>query len=187
MEFVQPIRDKKQIEGMKKVLKATNMRDYVLFVLGINTGLRISDLLRLKQTDVINEKGKIKDRIEIREKKTGKSKNFPISDTAAKALKEYLPPGPPAEAPLFPSRKGSGPITRQQAHYILNVAAGQVGIKERIGTHTLRKTFGYHARLAGYPIETLQKIFNHSSQQITLSYIGITQDDTDEVYMNLNL
>lgn len=187
MEFVQPIRDKKQIEGMKKVLKATNTRDYVLFVLGINTGLRISDLLRLKQTDVKDEKGKIKSRIEIREKKTGKNQNFPINDTVAKALKEYLPSGPPEDTPLFPSRKGSGPITRQQAHHILNEAAQQVGIKERIGTHTLRKTFGYHARMAGYPIETLQKIFNHSSQKITLVYLGITQDDTDEVYMKLNL
>lgn len=187
MEFVQPIREKKQIEGMKKILKATNMRDYVLFVLGINSGLRISDLLRLKQTDVKNDKGKIKDRIEIREKKTGKVKDFPISDTAAKAIREYLPAGPPEDVPLFPSRKGSGPITRQQAHHVLNEAARQAGIKERIGTHTMRKTFGYQARMAGFSIETLQKIFNHSSSRITLAYIGITQDNTDEVYMNLNL
>jgi len=186
MEFVQPIRGKRQIEAMKKILKSSNMRDYVLFVLGINSGPRISDLLRLKQTDVQNEQGKIKDRIEIREKKTGKVKNFPISDTAAKALREYLP-GVPTQAPLFASRKGSSPITRQQAYRILNEAAKLAGVKERIGTHTLRKTFGYQGYKAGYSLDRLQKIFNHSSSKITLTYIGMTQDDTDEIYLNLNL
>jgi integrase len=186
LEFVQPIRDKKQIEIMKRLLKASSMRDYVLFVLGINSGLRISDLLRLKQTDVQTVKGTIKDRIELREKKTGKMKNFPISDTAAKALRDYLP-GVPTAAPLFPSRKGSGSITRQQAYRILNEAAQLAGIKDRIGTHTLRKTFGYQAYQAGYAVERLQHIFNHSSSRITLAYIGMTQDDTDEVYLNLNL
>lgn len=186
MEFVQPIREKRQIEAMKKILRASNIRDYVLFVLGINSGLRISDLLRLKQTDVQDDKGKIRDRIEIREKKTGKVKNFPISDTAAKAVREYLP-GIPMEAPLFASCKGSGPITRQQAYHSLNKAAQLVGVKERIGTHTLRKTFGYQAYKAGYSLDRLQKIFNHSSSRITLAYIGMTQDDTDEIYLNLNL
>ena len=187
VEFVQPIRDKKQIEGMKKVLKAGSLRNYALFVLGINVGLRISDLLLLRETDVKEPNGKISERIRLREKKTGKDKNFPIGETVAKALKVYLPPGPPRDVPIFPSRKGEGPITRQQAHYILNEAARQVGIKDNIGTHTLRKTFGYHAYRAGYPVEVLQKVFNHSSPRITLAYIGITQDEVDEVYMTLNL
>ncbi|KLU61764.1 tyrosine recombinase XerC [Peptococcaceae bacterium CEB3] len=186
MEFVQPIRDKKQIEAMKKILKSSSTRDYVLFVLGINSGLRISDLLRLRVADVQNENGKIRDRIEIREKKTGKVKNFPISDTATKALREFLP-NVPKEAFLFASRKGDGPITRQQAYRVLNEAARLVGIRERIGTHTLRKTFGYQGYQAGYSLDRLVKIFNHSSPRITLAYIGMTQDDTDEIYLNLNL
>ena len=78
MEFVQPIRDIKQIETIKKLLKQQSMRDYCLFVLGINSGLRISDLLKLKISDV-SEKGKVKDRIRLREKKTNKFKDFPIS------------------------------------------------------------------------------------------------------------
>lgn len=108
----------------------------------------------------------IMERIEIREKKTGKVKNFPISDTAAKVLREYLH-SVPSNAPLFPSRKGSGPITRQQAYRILNEAA--------------------HLDKKGYSLDRLQKIFNHSSSRITLAYIGMTQDDTDEIYLNLNL
>ena len=89
MQLVQPIRDKKKIEDMKKMLKSNNLRDYCLFVLGINSGLRISDLLNLKISDVVEGK-KIKDRISLREQKTGKVKDFPIGATSVKALKEYL-------------------------------------------------------------------------------------------------
>lgn len=188
MEFVQPIREKKQIEAVKKVLKSSSLRDFVLFTLGINSGLRISDLLRLNVVDIADEKSKIRDRISLREKKTGKAKAFPIGETTKKALREYLSsisldPG----QPLFPSRKGKGPLTRQQAYRILNSAARTVGIKDEIGTHTLRKTFGYHAYKSGVDITVIQKLFNHSSPAVTLRYVGITQDELDDVYLTLNL
>ena len=89
MEFVQPIRDVKQLDTIKKLLKQQSLRDYCLFVLGINSGLRISDLLKLKISD-ISDKGKIKDRIRLREKKTNKFKDFPLSNSTKSALKEYL-------------------------------------------------------------------------------------------------
>ena len=114
MEFVEPIRDRKKIDAIKKVLRGSSLRDYVLFTLGINSGLRVSDLLKLQVSDVLDEKGRVKDRITIREKKTGKAKTFPFSDTVIKALKEYLLEARP-QAVLFPSRKGGGPISRQQA------------------------------------------------------------------------
>jgi len=186
MEFVEPIRDRKKIEAIKKVLKGSNLRDYVLFILGINSGLRVSDLLKLKTSDVLDEKGRVKDRITVREKKTGKTKTFPFSDTVIKALKEYLLGTLPDRA-LFPSRKGGGPITRQQAYRIINDAAKMVGLKDKIGTHTLRKTFGYHAYMAGVDVTRIQSLLNHSSQKETLRYIGITQDELDDVYLNLNL
>ena len=91
------------------------------------------------------------------------------------------------EQPLFPSRKGNGSIKRNQAYKILSEAAHAVGIKDNIGTHSMRKTFGYHAYKTGIDISILQKIFNHSCPSITLRYIGITQDDIDDVYLNLNL
>lgn len=187
MEFVQPIRNEKQIESMKKILKGTNMRDYVLFTLGINSGLRISDLLKLKDTDVLDEKGKVKDRIIVREQKTGKTKNFPIGSTTAKAIKEYYNGQAPTGAYLFASRKGEGPITRQQAYRVLNSAAREVGIKDKIGTHTLRKTFAYIAFSRGVDITRIQKLLNHSAPSVTLAYIGITQDELDSVYLDLNL
>ena len=187
MEFVQPIRDLKQIETIKRLLRQQSPRDYCLFVLGINSGLRISDLLRLRISDV-SEKGKPKDRIRLREAKTNKFKDFPMSDNAKAAVKEYLKIRIINEnEPLFLSRKNKGFLLRQQAYRILNDVAKRVGIKEKIGTHTLRKTFGYNAHNNGYDITLIQKLFNHSSPSITLRYIGITQEQMDDVYMSLDL
>jgi integrase len=189
VELVQPIRSEKQIEAMKKILKAGNLRDYCMFVLGINCGLRIGGLLSLTIDDVVDEKGKVKDRIVLREQKTSKAKNFPIGDTSKKAMGEYLKsrqdvaPG----QPLFPSRKGGNHIGRVQAYRIINGAARAVGITDEVGTHTLRKTFGYHAYKQCKDIVVIQKLLNHSAPSVTLEYIGITQDDKDSVYLNLNL
>lgn len=189
MEFVQPIRDKGKIKRVKDLLKSKSLRDYALFTLGINSGLRISDLLNLKMSDVLTDKGKLKDRITIREKKTGKVKDFPIGPSAGKALREYLDRETVAmNGYLFTSRKGNNkPISRVQAYRILNKACETAGLDVQIGTHTLRKTFGYHAYQEGKDITLIQKLFNHASPSVTLRYIGITQDDLDNVYMTLNL
>lgn len=188
MEYVQPIRNKKVIDQIKKILKADSLRNYCLFTVGINSGLRISDLLSLKVDDVLLENGKVKDRITLQETKTGKTKNFPIADTAKKAILEYLNTREfQRDEPLFLSRKGKRAINRQQANKIVNDIARLVGLEGRFGTHSLRKTFGYHAYKSGIDISILQKLFNHSAPCVTLAYIGITQDDLDEVYLNLNL
>jgi len=89
---------------------------------------------------------------------------------------------------LFSSRKGNNrPISRVQAYRIINEACRIAKIKGSIGTHTLRKTFGYWAYKQGIDITLLMRIFNHSSPAITLRYIGITQEEINEVYINLNL
>jgi len=190
LEAVQPIRRKIDLEAVKERLKR-NPRDYALFVLGINSGLRISDLLGLSLGDVIDQEKKrtqIRERIVLREKKTGKSKSFPLNTAARSALRLYvgtlkdLDP----ERPLFKSRKGTGPISREQAYRILNVAATSCGLSN-IGTHTMRKTFGYFAYRSGVDLSFLQKILNHSSQDQTLRYIGILQDDVDDVYRRICL
>lgn len=129
-----------------------------------------------------------KDRITLREKKTNKFKDFPLSEKTKQALKEYLKTrNYNANEPLFISRKNKGFLLRQQAYKIINGVAKSVGIKEKIGTHTLRKTFGYHAYNNGYDITLLQKLFNHSSPLVTLSYIGITREELDDVYLSLDL
>ncbi len=191
MEIVQPIRKKTDLEAIKKILKKRNLRDYALFVLGINSGLRISDLLRLQVEDVLDPSSrrmKIAQRIRIREKKTGKTKDFPLNTAARSALSEYLHhAGLPKNSPLFPSRKGGRQLTTRHAHRIISAAAKKAGITERIGTHTMRKTFAYHAYKSGVDISLLQKLLNHASQTETLRYMGILRDDLDQVYENLKL
>ncbi|TCP55501.1 phage integrase family protein [Tumebacillus sp. BK434] len=172
MEFVQPIRDKKQIEEMKKVLRKQSLRDWFLFVLGINTGLRVSDELTLKVKNVRNQT-----HITIKESKTDKDKRFRINGALRECIDEYVE-GMVDEAWLFPSRKGDKPISRVQAYRILNAAAEKVGVEE-IGTHTMRKTFGYHHYKQNKDVVMLQKLFNHSAPSVTLRYIGIEQDEMD--------
>ena len=136
VEYVQLIRVKEKIETIKKVLKSGNFRDYALFVLGINSGLRISDLLKLKVEDVLDEWGKHKDRITLREKKTGKEKNFPLGKTVSKALDEYLDGRQYVAGDwLFPSRQRNKPLSRQQTYNIINSAARTRG-HQRADWHT---------------------------------------------------
>ncbi|MED4456133.1 site-specific integrase [Metabacillus fastidiosus] len=184
MQTVQPIKEKEKLEAIKKILRASSIRNELLFVLGINTGLRISDLLSLEIGDV-----KASDKIEIREKKTKKQRTIAISRKTCRLIERYLKeerPNAEYGEPLFLSQKG-GPISRQHAYDILNKAARAVGISDRIGTHSLRKTFGYFAYKKGVDLAMIQKLLNHSSQAETLRYIGITQEQMDEIVLRLDL
>lgn len=181
MNTADPIRDPKLITKMRKHLQD---RDRLLFILGINSGLRISDMLKLTVADVLG-----KDAVYLREKKTGKEKKFPINKTIQKALKEYFGNKVPSpDTMLFASREGENrAITRQTAHTILSTAGEDCNIPGIISCHTLRKTFGYHAYRQGISIGLLKEIFNHSSEAITMRYIGITQDEIDKVFIDLEL
>ena len=179
MKFVYPIKDPQKIIALKNLLKTRKGRDYMLFMMGIHSGLRISDLLSLKVEDVLNQH-----RITIREQKTGKTKSFPLASIIKDDLTLYL--SGRTTGWLFPSRQNGGePITRQMAYYFLSKAAKDVGISDPIGTHTLRKTFAYWAYKRGTSLELIQKILNHASPSVTLRYIGITQEQIDDVYEKL--
>ncbi|WP_001012175.1 tyrosine-type recombinase/integrase, partial [Bacillus thuringiensis] len=137
MNFVQPIRDSEQIQQIKEYLKEKNARNYILFVMGINTGLRISDILKLKVGDL---KGS---HISMREMKTGKQKRIQITAALKRELRWFNENREDDEY-LLKSRQGKNrPIGRSMAYKILSGAAAEFGLDE-IGTHTLRKTYGYH-------------------------------------------
>lgn len=179
MNFVQPIRDPVVIEGIKHYFKQTNERNYIMFCLGIYTGLRISDILNLKVSDF-----KGKDRIYLREIKTSKLKTLPIHPELKKILKPYMD-GKQDHQYLVISRKGENkPIKRTQAYKILKEAATKFHL-ESIGTHTLRKTFGYHFHKMTNNSEMLREIFNHVDVSITRKYIGIEQDTIDQAFFKL--
>jgi len=180
MEYVQPIRDPELLEELKKYLKAGNERDYVMFMLGINTGLRISDILKLKVKDVRG------DFISIREKKTGKAKRVVIRPVLKKVLKDYIAKMKAHEY-LFRSRKGRNkPIRRESAYSLLKKAAATVGIEE-FGTHTMRKTFGYMFYRQTHDVVALRKLFNHRDDSTTLRYIGVDQDHLDDLMLKIKI
>jgi integrase len=181
MAMVQPIRDIKDIENMKRVLKKSGQRDYMLFLTGINTGLRISDILKLKVSDV-----KGKSHISIKEKKTGKNKRLLLNAPFKVELDEYIADMQDDE-PLFKSQKGDNkPIGVVRAWGLLKDAAEKCDLDE-IGTHTLRKTFGYHFYQQYKDVALLQDIFNHSSPSVTLRYIGINADIVDTAISKFSL
>ncbi len=180
MSAVEPIKNKKDIEKIEKTLAKQGQRDLLLFVIGTNCGLRISDILKLNVSDVRN-----KTHIQITEKKTGKFKKFPIN-SKLKPMLEKFTKGRRSDEPLFLSR-WEHRLDRVSAYYIIRNACEKAKLQEKIGTHSMRKTFGYHHYQQFKDVVILQKIFNHSSPQITLRYIGIEQDEIDYSYNNFVL
>ncbi|MBL1227126.1 tyrosine-type recombinase/integrase [Enterococcus sp. BWR-S5] len=199
MKIVEPIREKKQIDAMKAILSAGKMgqRNVLLFSIGINTAYRISDLRRLKLSDVLTvSRGKViaKDRLEMKEQKTGKHNSIIISNKLRRLIQDYVMDTFPEFVAahdfnhyLFQSRKGMDqPLSRQALWNVLSSAANSIGLKN-IGSHSMRKTFGYFLYKNGTHIEIIQELLNHSSQRETLRYIGITQEDKDTAVMSLDL
>jgi len=182
MNYVEPIRDLDKIDQIKIYLRSRNQRDFIMFLLGINSGLRISDILRLKVSGV-----KDRDSIIITEKKTGKEKRFLLNDNLKSELREFITFKDEDEYMFSRYRSGKKPLDRSTAYLIINNAARAVGISDNVGTHTLRKTFGYHFYQRTKDVALLQQLFNHSSPSVTLKYIGINQDVVDKAMKDFQL
>ena len=188
VQEVEPIKNIKDINKIKQyLLGKKNKRDYCIFVVGINVGLRASDLLSLKIED-ITDGNIIFDEVTITESKTGKKKTFALNKSAKDSIKLYLSSIPSIELStyLFKSRKGEH-LGVRPLHHIIKTTIRDLGIKGNFGTHTLRKTMAYHRYINNVPLETLQKLLNHSSSSITLRYIGITKEVITDCYNAINL
>ena len=189
MISVDPIREEQKIQTMKSYLKGKNLRDHALFVVGINVALRITDLLALTWGDVVDENGKFKE-IRLLEGKTKKERRIQLNKPSQRALEELLGSldGYSMDDYLFQSREGAQkPLSRQQALNILKTAAKAVGIKDNVGTHSLRKTWGYHAWKKGFNPAIIMETLNHSNLTVTKRYLGIQQDDINDLYGSLKL
>ena len=181
MNYVDPIRNPKKVQMIAEYLKEQSDRNFIMFETGIYSGLRISDILSLKVRDIKN-----KDHVAIKEKKTGKHKKFIINPILKKEIKCYCNDKEGAEY-LIKSREGSNkPLSREMAYKILSAAGDNFGLGS-IGTHSMRKTFGYHHYAKYKDVALLQKIFNHSSPAITLDYIGIDQEYIDKSMKNFKI
>jgi integrase len=197
MDFVEPIRDRKKISQIKNLLDGSKRyRDLLLFVVGINSALRISDLLQLQIGDFIDEDGDIRNHFIIREAKRDKRNEVVVNSNMREALDKYLAYYPnighnPDNYLCFSTKLSdynyTRSITRVQGWRIVADMCHSVGLSGNYGTHTLRKTWGYHARLSGVPLELIMHKLNHSNIAVTKRYLGITDDELRALAENLNL
>lgn len=200
-----PIKSIEDIERISKYLISKDRyRDNMLFIVGINFGLRVSDLRVLRFSNLINENCMFKDSFPVFEKKTRKTRTrkknryITINTAVVEAVTLYLEHTPNVRMSdyMFRSLSNRGgnenkPLSLQSIDRILKGVAEDLSLTAKISTHTLRKTFGYHQMLMSNndsrKLLLLQKIFNHSSPAQTLDYIGITGEEIEEAYLRLNL
>jgi integrase len=189
-----PIKDPKDIERLMYYLLSEREhaktevkryqadRNWMMCLLGINTAFRAEDLLQLRVFDVI------KGYVQIKENKTGKMQNFKMNKNLHQDIKEYVERNGLSEYDyMFMGQKKkqdgknySNPITRQRAHAVITNACEAVGIYFVVGMHGLRKTFGYHFMLNGGRPETLMKMYNHDSYDVTKRYVMWGIDDAEK-------
>lgn len=186
------------------LIEQKRFRDNMLFIVGINFGLRISDLRSLRFSHLINDDCTFRDRFPILEKKTRNTRKHQrnryvtINTAVVEAVTLYLEntEGVRLSDYMFRSKSNNGvnenrPISKQAVDSILKGIAKDCGLGNRMATHTLRKTFAYHQMVMSgndpRKLLLLQKMFGHSSAAQTLDYIGITSEEIDEAYRNLNL
>lgn len=192
MNIVEPIRSENQIKQIKgNLYRQKNPRDYLIFVFGINSGLRIGDILSLKLTDVKDHRGNLKDYLDIKEQKTGKTRKVFFNKQIKEALAFYIKKTGifNLDQYLFTNEKSkeNKPITRVRAYQLINKWCKDVGLDCKVGGHTLRKTFGYHMRMQGVSIERISNLLNHRNIKVTFRYIGIDDDENKEVINGFGL
>ncbi len=188
-------RDRKSLKKFKDYYRTQkpDPRNYALVVLGLNTALRISDILNLTY-DMVYHKGEVRTHIVVKERKTGKSNHILLNQEIRKALKSYhsylisSSSHRVGNIYLFPSpRNKDRHLSRYQAYRIIQAITQAVPIEGHISCHSLRKTFGYHAWKQGADPVVIMLIYNHSSFSITKRYLCIEQDDKDDIYRKILL
>jgi integrase len=180
---VDPIRRLEDIKTISKML-SDSPRDHLLFTLGINNGLRVVDLLRLKIKDIKHLKPG--ESIRIKEQKTGKDNILMVNKTVFKSFQNYMAHLKPDDTDyLFKSRKGNAPLQSQAVSKLVKKWTADINLAGNYGAHTLRKTFGYIQRTVfGTGFEILCKRYNHSSPSITMRYLGISDKDVQEILLH---
>lgn len=192
MSTTQPIKNTEQLKLFKDyyLYQKPNPRNHMLIIIGLNSALRTSDILHLTYGDIYHfERKAWKTHLIVDEQKTGKTNRIYINQEIRNTLERYAPPSQKtASSWLFCSQKQKAqPLSRFQAYRIIKDAAAFAGLDADISCHSLRKTFGYHAWKQGTPPALLMSIYNHSAYKITKRYLGIDQDDRDEVFAKIKL
>lgn len=192
MGTTQPIRNRKELQKFSTYYQTVkpHPRNYALIILGLNTALRISDLLQLQWFDVYDfYTQRFREHLLILEQKTGKQNYIALNKNAKNALRWYMDACFPQECDyLFcKNTDRQHPINRSQAYRIVKEAAAQTTNSRMVSCHSMRKTFGYHTWKQGAQPALLMGLFNHSSYDVTKRYLGIEQDEKDSVYLKIDL
>jgi integrase len=191
MNQVEAVKNKKQRDQVEAHLQQAGRIYYDIWKLGLNTALRISDLLALTMADVkrLDAKSPV---LDLKEIKTGKSRRIVINKTAFQIMQKRLADYPKAKY-LFQSeavnidRRRKQPISRRSAARVFEKIGQRVAPKVQLSTHSMRKTRGYAMFDAGKSIESICKVLNHSTPAVTMRYIGIDQHDIDQSYVDFEL
>lgn len=201
----EPIKNMDDINRISRYLiQNRRYRDNMLFIVGINFGLRVSDLVTLRFSHLITEDSVFKDSFAILEQKTAntrsqkKNRHVTINTAVVGAVAMYLENTPDVKLSdyMFKSESNNGyrenaPMHRNSVDRILKGIAKDLGLGNRMATHSMRKTFAYHQMVMSgndpRKLLLLQKMFGHSSSAQTLDYIGITREEIEEAYQKLNL
>lgn len=188
MKTAEPLRNKKDVDKLKKYFyERGEYRNYLLITIGLNTALRISDILNLKWKDIYDfNRRRIKKHIEVVEKKTGKQQRIYVNKNVKEAIKLFISKNGIKGDFIFTGKNKDTPLDRTYIHKLLKKVCLETGIPN-ISCHSLRKTFGYQAWKKGVPPAVLMSIYNHSSYAVTKRYLCINQDDKDDVYKNVVL
>lgn len=198
-QTVFPIKKQEELEAMAAWLNTNADRKYLLgFILGINLGLRANELLSLKPADLFHEDGTVRysldfsdtsDQYSLYQKKVNKRRRFFLNEACVSALTWYYH-GDFSKAYkheyIFYSREG-GHIEVDTFRKKLKDAATTCGVRQNIGTHTLRKTFGYMHYMRNRDIVFLQRLFGHSSALVTMRYIGIAEEEEKKAYHSVSI
>jgi integrase len=183
---VEPIRREKDIKAIIQLLSG-HPRDHLLFVMGINNGIRVGDLLNIKVGDVRYLKpGQVH---QITESKTKKKNVVVVNKSVRKALDTFFSNSISQienHHYLFRSRKGENfPLSVQAVHGLVKKWTQAINLKGNYGTHTLRKTWGYQQRTKyGVGFDVIAKRFNHSDPKTTMTYLGIEDKEVHSILMN---
>lgn len=195
----EPIKDEEDVRRVCRYFADSgNNLMLTLFVLGVNTAYRISDILSLRWEEVAESEGTVSETSEAKrfirpEKKTDKRRLVYLNDTVQAALANWHAEcGDCAAGYVFASpRKPDAPVTRQYVDRQLKQAVADLGIAAHAGTHLMRKTFAYHhilqAKDRSRALEQLMLLLNHSNIMTTLRYAGITKDEIAEAYHDVQL
>ena len=179
---VEPIRSARSIKSIKRLLK-DNPRDLCLFTFGINTAYRAGEILSLKVGQVAHLKAG--DRLEIKQSKSGKYRAVMLNKIVVEAIQDWLVihPDPRPAAALYYSQKTNKALTVPTLTRMVKTWCNTIGLKGNYGSHSMRKSWGYHQRMKNkQPIPLLMVAFGHSTQAQTLDYLCIQDEEVSGLY-----